>query len=436
MFIAFGVLLVLIALFPAILIVDGPILSSLVPLLASLGLALTSIALPPGESQRFAKLSKPIAIAAIVPVVWILLQMTPIPLFQSLPWSKLSELANPVWTSVAAGFRHSISGSISVDLGATAIALVRFLSFVGVILLATAVTISRERAESALIALTAAATLVASVVATSDIFGLGAVAARDEALDCACLGVVLAAACITFVFERHETRRSKSSYNAGKFRLAGLASVLAFAICATAVLVAHSGSIMFAASCGLVVFGGVIIVRRLDLGRWGAGAIGLTASVIAIALVTGAAGRSSDPRLAFVKKDAADVELTQRMLADAPFLGDGAGAFDALLPIYQSAAPGTGEREPVTAAAKLSIEMGRPMLWYAMAAATVTLLALLRGAAHRGRDAFHSAAAAACVATLIVQAFINIGPLGPALPLFAAAIFGLGFAQSQGRISS
>src|SRR5208282_4341932 len=104
------------------------------------------------------------------------------------------------------------------------------------------------------------------------------------------------------------------------------------------------------------------------LGRLGAAAIGMTAAVIAIALVTVAAS-DPDPRFAFVKKDATTIELSQRILNDAPFFGYGAGNFRALVPIYQSSNAGSPRyTESVTAAAKLSVEMGKAMLWFAVLA--------------------------------------------------------------------
>ena len=47
----------------------------------------------------------------------------------------------PVWTSVSPGFRNGIIGSISVDVGATAIALVNYLSAVGVLLLTAGLSV-------------------------------------------------------------------------------------------------------------------------------------------------------------------------------------------------------------------------------------------------------------------------------------------------------
>lgn len=435
MFIALGLLLGLVSLCPAILIVDGPILPCLIPLLTGLGLILVAVKLPPGDTQRWAKLIRPFVIGAAVPAAWMALQMLPLPSWRAEPWARLSDLAHPVWASVAAGFPQGVAGSISVDIGATAVALVRYLSIVGVILLASAITISRDRAESALVSLTAATVLIAFVVIYADISGSNLVAAREEALDCASLGLVLSAACASLVFERHETRGSKVFLRDTEFLYAALACVTAFVICAIAVGAARSGSLIFAATCGFGVYCAVVIVRRLDLGRWGAGAIAVTASVIALAFVTGA-GSNADPRLAFVKKDAAAVEMTQRMLADAPFLGDGAGAFGALLPIYQSTVPSAGEFEAVTAAAKLSIEMGRPVLWAAVLAAAIATLSLLRAAARRGRDSFYSAAGAACLVMLVILIFVNGGIFGSAIAVLAGVILGLAVAQSQGRVAS
>jgi hypothetical protein len=435
MFIAFAVLLGLVSLCPAILTVEGAVLPCLIPLLVAIGLVAASLRLPTGEAQRLANLIRPFIIPAAIPALWMLLQMLPLPLWRIQPWSLISGLAHPVWASVAAGFPGGDGGSITVDIGATAIALAHYLSFVGVIILATAVAINRDRAESVLVSVTAATVLIALVVAYADLFGVGPFAARDEALNCACLGVILSAACASLVFERREARRTKPERRGSRPSLALLTCLAAFLICAGAVVAARSGSLLFAASCGLALFGAVVLVRRLDLGRWGAAAIAVTAIVIASALVTGAAGNSSDPRLAFVKKNAASIELTQRILADAPFLGDGAGTFDAMLPIYQSADPAAADSKAVTAAAKLSIEMGRPILWLAVIAAAITTLVLLRGAAKRGRDSFYPTAGAACLVTLTVLAFVNVGVFGAALPSLAGVILGLGLAQSKGRVS-
>jgi hypothetical protein len=427
MYVALGFLFGLIAVVTIMPIADGAVLPLILPLLTAGGIIVVARKLPPVETERFGALVAPYVIGAAIPALYMLLQNTPLP-------SALSGLAHPVWASVAAGFTNPVAGSVSVDLGATALALLRYLTIVGAALLATAVTINRDRAEAVLIALTVAAAAVALGLLLTESFG--AMAAREEALDIACLGLILSATCAILVLERHETRRAKLGLRDPRFAYAMLASIVAFLICATAIGGARSGSLIFAACCGLGLFCAVFLVRRLNLGRWGAGAIGVTASVIVIALMSGAAGSNSDPRLAFVKKDPTAVELNQRILADAPVLGVGAGAFSAIAPIYQFGEPGTQNGNAVTAAAKLSIEMGRAVLWAAVAASAAAVIALLRASAKRGRDSFYASAAASALVVLTVLAFVNVGLFGATLPIISAIIFGLGIAQSQGRGSA
>ncbi|WGJ14088.1 hypothetical protein QEV83_15735 [Methylocapsa sp. D3K7] len=417
---ALAILLGLLALCPAIVTVGGPVIPYFIPLLLAAGLILVSLKLAPGEAEHMSTvISRPFVLAAAFPAVLMIVQILP-----------LSFLANPVWTSVNPGFTRGVFGSISVDIGATAVALVSYLSAVGMVALAAAVAINRDRAESLLIGATAVTVFISVASLLRDLFGLNVLAMRDEARDCACLGVTLTAACAMLVFERHETRRSGTSKTRKKFPVAMAACLIAFVICAAAVWATRAGSLAFAAGSGFLTFIAIVAIRRWALGRLGAAAIGVTAAVIATALMGVAAG-DPDPRFAFVKKDPVAIELTQRILNDAPFFGDGAGTFPALLPVYQTV--NAGSRDAVTAAAKLSIEMGKAMLWAAVLAASFAVFILLRGAARRGRDSFYSAAAGACLVTLMNLAFISVGIFGPAMVLLSAAIFGLGLIQSKGR---
>jgi hypothetical protein len=417
---AFGILLGLISLCPVIVTMDGHVLPYLILLLLSAGLILVAVELEVGDAQHMCQVvSRPLVLAAAFPAVLMILQMLPLPFF-----------ANPVWTSVNPGFPGGIKGSISVDVGQTALTLVLYLAAAGMVLLATAVAINRERAESVLIGITAATVLISLISLLHDLFDFQIVALREEALDAACLGVTLSAACALFVYKRHEKRRSARTRQ--EFYIWLIACVISLVICAGAVAAARSGSLLFAAGSGLLTFCAVTVIRRWALGRLGAAAIGITAAVIAAALVTVAA-TDTDPRFAFVKKEAASVELTQRILNDAPFLGDGAGSFRSLLPIYQSSDPGAREPMAVTTAAKLSIEMGKTVLWITVLAASFAVFAFLRAASRRGRDSSYAAAAGACLVTLMNLAFVNVGLASPAIVLLSAAIFGLGLAQSKGH---
>ena len=422
---ALAILLGLLSLCPAIVTVDGPFLPCLIPFMLAAGLILVSANLAPGEAQHLSNVvSRPFVLVAAFPAVLMILQILPIPF-----------LANPVWTSVSPGFRHGIAGGISVDVGATALALVRYLSAVGVVLLAAAVATNRERTESVLFGVTGATVLISFASLLHNLFGFNVITMRDEAFDCACLGVTLTAACALLVFERHETRRINTGQIRKKYFLSSVACLTGFIICASAIAVARSGSLIFAAGSGFLTFAAVAAIRRWALGRLGAAAIGVTAAVIAAALVTVAAS-DPDPRFAFVKKDVASVELTQRILSDSPFFGTGAGSFSALLPIYQTNNSGSRDTAAVTSAAQFSIEMGKAMLWLAVLAASFAVFTLLRGAWRRGRDSFYAAAAGACLVTLMNLAFVNVGLSGSAIVLLSATIFGLGLTQSKGRVAS
>lgn len=424
MSIALAILLGLLSLCPAIVTMDGPVIPCLIPLLLAAGLILVSVKLPPGEAEHLAAVvSWPFLAAAAFPAVLMILQMLPLPF-----------LANPVWTSLSAGFPQGVAGSISVDIGATAIALARYLSAAGAILLSAAVTINRERAESVLLGAAAASVLISFAALMHDLFKFNFLAMREEALDCACLGVTLSAACAILVLERRDKHRYNSGQSQEKHLLAPLACLTAFLICAGAIAAARSGSLIFAAASGFLTFCAAFAVRRWALGRVGAAAIGVTAAVIAAALATVAA---SDPdlRFAFVRKDTAAVELTQRLLNDAPFFGDGAGSFSALLPIYQASNSGFRATEVVTAAAKLSIEMGKGTLWVFVATAAFAVFVLLRSASRRRRDWCYAAAAGACLVTLMNLAFVNVGLSGAAIALLSATIFGVGLSQSRGRVA-
>jgi hypothetical protein len=423
MSVALFIILGLLSLCPAVITVDWAVLSSCIPLLVSAGLIVLAVKLPQSEAQHLATVfSRPFVVVVAVPVALMIAQMLP-----------LQFLANPVWTSVSAGFPHGITGSISVDTGATAISLSRYLSVVGTVVISAAVSTDRLRAKMVLTGVLASIVLISLAFLNHELIHSRLSVNRGEALDCACLGVTLASACGILIFERFERRRYKPNQNRKKFLFGALLCLMAFLICAGAVAVTRSGPLSFAAVSGFLTFCASVVIRRFNLGRFGAVTIGITAVIIGAALVKILA-TDSDPRFAFVKKNAAAVEITQRILADSPLFGDGAGTFSALAPIYRSSGAGFKDVEAVSAAAQLSIEMGRASLWIAFMTAFIGVYVLLRGAAHRGRDSFYAAGAGACIVTLMLLAFVNTGLAGQALNLLSAIILGLGLAQSKSRV--
>ena len=61
----------------------------------------------------------------------------------------------------------------------------------------------------------------------------------------------------------------------------------------------------------------------------------------------------------------------------------------------------------------------------AVIAAAIAVVALLRASVLRGRDSFYAAAAASCLVSLIVLAFIHVSLFGATLPVLAVIILGL-----------
>jgi hypothetical protein len=89
-------------------------------------------AIPPIEAGHLSKLFRPIAVSLAIPAIWIAIQAAPMP---------FGSLAHPIWSSAKATLAEPLTGSISVDPGATLVALARYLRAAGIIFAATAATI-------------------------------------------------------------------------------------------------------------------------------------------------------------------------------------------------------------------------------------------------------------------------------------------------------
>ena len=86
-----------------------------------------------------------------------------------------------------------------------------------------------------------------------------------------------------------------------------------------------------------------------------------------------------------------------------------------------------------TAAAKIAIELGRPVLWTVVAAILLAAAVMLRGALRRGRDSFYPALGAGCLVALLIRGFADASIFAQAVSIIAAATVGLALAQSSGR---
>jgi hypothetical protein len=418
------ILFALICISPAILLADGLIVQGLVAGILAVALALIALNLRPGETEFFISIFRWAAVLALIPTLWIIIQVLP-----------LGVLVHPIWKSAEKALGYHIAGTISVDFGASMIALGQYLSMIAVAFVSAAVAVDRMRAGWVLFAIVIAGTLAAVILLVNALFSVGFALgsfAQTQALDCTSLGTIAAAAAFVRSLEQF-TRRQSSAPRSGpllKWTLA--ACVGAFVICGGTLLLSAAQQVLVATACGLLALACLMAIRWLAFRIWGATAAltVLAAGCAVLLLFNQPFDREKSLPLAFASSSTA---LTGRLLADAPIAGAGAGTFRALAQIYREIDDPPAPPVAATTAASLGIELGKPMLWVIVALTCGAITVLSRASLRRGRDSFYPAMAGGCLVTLLLVAFVNAGLLGTATGLLAAAVIGLGVAQSRSR---
>jgi hypothetical protein len=413
------ILVTLICASPVTLLWDGPIMQGLVAGVVAVALAITAQTLRPAETEFLVFIIRPLAAVAAVPALWVLVQVFPLRLF-----------AHPIWKSAGTALGHPIAGTISVDPGASVIALGQYLSVIAVAFLTAAVAIDRQRAEWILFALTAAVTAIALLMLTRPV-----PFARAQALDCVGMGAIIAGAACLRTIERYETRRSSPQRSVRVLLWTFAACSAALAICSTVVILGGTREIFAATAYGIFALTCISIIRRFALGPIGTTAIAAPALGIALLLLAYLpAERGTSVPLSFAgASDPSLIALSERVLDDAPLVGTGAGTFEALAPIYRQIDEPPPGSTAATAAAAFAIEFGKPMFWLIAAATAGSAFILLRASLRRGRDSFYSAMGGSCLITLLLLSFNNAGLFGTASSSIAAAVVGLAIAQTKSR---
>jgi len=420
------ILVILICASPAILLRDGLITQGLVAGIVAAALVITSRTLRPSETKFLVSIVRPLAPFAAVPALWVLVQVLP-----------LGVLAHPIWKSAQAALGHAVAGRISVDPGASVIALGQYLSAIAVAFLSAAVAVDRQRAEWILFALTAAVTAIALIMLTDDLLSPEAslaTFARAQGVNCVGMGTIIASVACIRTIERYETRHSNPNRSVPVLLWTFVACTVALAICSAAMIVGATREMLFAMGYGILALAYMTIIRRFALRLLGI--MGMVVPALAIAILLLAAHpieRGTSALLAFTGASSPSFALTQRVLDDAPLVGTGAGTFTALAPIYREIDDPPPNSVAATAAAAVAIELGRPMFWLIAVAMAGAIFILLRASLQRGRDSFYPAMAGSCLIALLLFSFNNPGLLGTATSLIAAAVIGLGIAQSKSR---
>ena len=420
------ILVVLICESSAILLWDGLITQALVTGAVAAAMMITARALRPDETKFFVSIIRPLAAAAAVPALWMVMQVLP-----------LRALAHPMWKSAETALGHPLANTISIDLGASILALGQYFSMIAVVFLSAAIAVDRRRAEWLLFALSGACTLIGLIVLTHVSFPSGfrlPLFVPAPALDCVAIGTIIASAAGIRAIERYETRRSSLPV----LLRTSIASSVALAICILALLLEGAYRVLIAAACGCAALAWIKVMRRFA-------PLALSLTVVTV-LVTIAAifitivqplERGQTLLLAFATSSSVTTAASERMLADAPRVGTGAGTFAALLPIYRETIDDSPASSvaAATTAATLAIELGAPMFWLIVVVTVAFIFGLFRASLRRGRDSFYPAMGGSCLVTLLLLAFNNAGLLGTATSLIAAVALGLALAQSKSRIA-
>ena len=424
------ILVALILATPTILLLDGAVVDGILAAVTAGTLTIVAMTIPPGETEHLVTLTRPAAAIAVIPLIWMVVQI--------LSLNALG-LANPIWESAQVALGHPVSGSISIDPGTTLVALTRYLSTLAVTLLSAAVAVDRQRCEWILFAAVGATALIAIVLLSHDVLGLhflseNSGSPRDEAVDCVALGVIISATAAIRTFERYETRRNDPTRSVPVLKQTAAACGAALVLCCMALFFNAAINAIFAIIGGVLMLIAVGVIRRFGGDTRGFSTIALPAVIAVVLLIANAPGvRTVDLSLGFATHPSSlSVLLTQRILADVPWTGIGAGNFAAISPIYRDIEDAATIVAP-TAAAAIVVELGRPMLWAIVAAITGAAGVLLRAALRRGRDSFFPAAGASTLVTLLILSFGNAGLFGTAISIIAAAVIGSGLAQSKSR---
>jgi hypothetical protein len=424
------VLLVLSA--PVAILADGPVVHGLIAAAAAVSIAIILVRIRPGEAGFLSALIRPIVYVAAVPALWMIVQLMPI---------QTTGLAHSIWTSAIAALGLPLAETISIDPGATLIALVRYLSAIAIALTAAALSIDRWRAQWILFALVAAATVSALMVLAPK-SGLFPFISSGKAIEqsgfiptaIAGLGVILSlAAGLNAVGQRiSQSKQTKSNSS----WLIFVACSIAFALCCVTIIAAGTSQIYFAVVCGVATLIVATAIRRFDIGSWGIAAIISIALFIMVAVFgTKLNNPSLDLSLAFATKTPPPlIEVTQRMLTESGWAGTGAGTFSKILPIFRDMDESTIGQFGPTAAATIAIEMGRPFFWLTVLTMLALAFTLLKGALRRQRDSLYPAAGASCVIAVVLLGFDNSAPLTTSVSIIVATIVGMGIAQRKSRL--
>src|SRR5882757_10085644 len=242
---AFITLTSLIALLPALVMVDGILATGMVSAIVAIAMVTVVLALDTSELNRFSKLLGPTAfISLFIPCLWMLLQVLPI---------SIRSLANPVWVSASTALDKPFVGAISLDIGATLLSFGHYCAILAAAFVTATVALNKQRAGSVLSLLTGIAALIAAELIAYDLGylrlpGYEHLGERADAMNIAVIGFILSGATTIRAYEHLDSTQHRKSRMMAM--LAASASMAAVLICLSAILISADSILFLAALFG------------------------------------------------------------------------------------------------------------------------------------------------------------------------------------------
>lgn len=368
----------------------------------------------------FAKLLRPLLILALTaPVLWIALQVIPIP---------LRGIGNQIWATASAALDQPLAERFSVDVRETILALSHYNVVLAAALVTTVVTLDKHRAEQVLYILVSITTIICifSIWRNSNLSDSGPTEQVWTGSTAAALGVLLSIAMAIRAID--QLRRPRRSPRSPMEPLAILTCAILSSIISVAAIALCSGSTaLIAVLLGVTTLLTVVAIRRWFFGPWGRAGVLVTAAMLFVASFTFIPiNRNADLTIALSTQTRA---ATERMLQDTHPIGTGAGTFVALLPIYGDVGM-LAMRERPTAAAAIAVEMGRTFLCGLLIVTAISAYILFGRALSRNHAYIYPAVGAGASVSLTILAFAENNLFDFWASLLVAAVYGLACAQS------
>ncbi|MBW5438049.1 hypothetical protein FXB41_25805 [Bradyrhizobium canariense] len=393
---------------------------------AILAVAMFAIAIliPAPALTQLARLLRPVFIITLAaPALWMILQVIPIP---------VREFGNPIWATAAAALNEPLAARLTVDVHATMLSLAQYIAVIAAALITALVALDRERAAHFLYVFTSIGAFVSAFLVSRAISSFAITSAGEQSRTqtngsvAAVLGALLAAG-IAIRAADQLLRRPQPRRSAVGAIITLTGAILSLAVCTAAILASSDAAIAVATLIGAGTLVAVYSIRKWFFGVWGTAGVLATAAVILLASYTVIPiKRDTDVLIALSTQNQT---ATERMLQDTGPTGSGAGAFQALLPIYRDIGM-SAMRERPTVAAAIAVGMGRPFLYGLMAVFMLVAFILFKRSLSRRSDYIYAAVGAATSVSLPILALAEGGATDLASSFLVAALYGMAFAQS------